>query len=292
MQPNVVKQGKAPAPKDAPLPNGSSELAVKETAGALSTDLRGSWGSEGVDTADVLIPRILLMQGLSKLVSSGQRNLGDIVRSTNKEVLAPKGATLEVIPLTSWKTWTVFEMVGKGSARKPEFRSIEPITAENAGAPLEFMVDGVPWRRDKTLNFYVLLPSDIQKEQKAVEAIKRGEFPDTDDVLFPCAISFSRSAYNTGKELATHFMKAQSFGVPPASRVFNLGSKVISNEQGQWPVFELTKLRASTKEEMAAAEKWYGILKNVQVRVHDEEDSAPPHPAAGGGQQDLAQGVF
>jgi hypothetical protein len=271
MQPDVLKQAKTTRAAPPLAPGGGTSMVTKETAGALSTDLRGSWGSEGVDAGDVLIPRILLMQGLSKLVSAGECKPGDIVRSTTKEALAQKGGAVEIIPLTSWKTWTIFDCSGK----KPEFRSIEPITSDNANAPLEYMIEGKPWRRDKTLNFYVLLPSDVAKEQKAHEAIARGEYPDTDDVLFPCAISFSRSAYNTGKELATHFMKAQSFNITPASRVFKLGSRVVTNDQGSWPVFELSKARPSTQVEITAAKKWYDILSNSQVRVHDEEDTPP-----------------
>lgn len=260
MQTEVVKQGKS-----SPVKPASTAIAAA-APNALSTELRGSWGSEGVDASDVLIPRILLMQGLSKLVSAGERSTGDVIRSTTKEVLASKGTTFEIIPVLSWKSWTNFDCSGK----KPEFRSIEPMTPENANAPLEFMVDGKNWRRDKTLNFYILLPQDIVKEAKAKEAILKGEFPDTDDVLLPAAISFSRSGYQTGKELATHFKKAEAFNIPPASRVFKLGTKLVSNDDGTWPIFELSKHRPSTAVELEAAKRWYDTLRTAQVRVHDE----------------------
>lgn len=277
MQPEVVKQG---GPKKAPQAPAAQALAPAQTQ-ALSTELSGSWGSEGVDANDVLVPRILLMQALSKLVSAGERNTSDIIRSTTKEVLAKKGDTFEVIPIRLFKTFTIFDCSGK----KPEFRSIEPITPENLNAPLEYMVDGKPYRRDRSLNFYVLLPKDIIREQKAKEAIAKGEYPDTDDILFPAVLSFSRSSYLAGRELATHFKKAEAFGIPPASRVFKLGSKLASNDQGTWPVFTVEKARPSSQEELAAAKRWYDVLAKSSVRIDDVEDeSAAPAPVVDGAQ--------
>lgn len=270
MQAEVVKQGTKMAPKAQPP-------AVKpEVTQALSTELRGSWGSEGVDANDVLVPRILLMQALSKLVSAGERNASEIIRSTTKEVLAKKGETFEFIPFRIFKSFTIFDCSGK----KPEFRSIEPVTVENMNAPLEYMVDGKNYRRDKTLNFYVLLPKDIVREQKAKEAIAKGEFPDTDDILFPAVLSFSRSSYQAGRELATHFKKAEAFDIPPSSRVFRLGSKLASNDQGTWPIFTVEKARAAAKDELEAAKRWYDVLAKSSVRIDDVEDEAVQAPTA------------
>lgn len=239
---------------------------------------KGSWGSEGVDDADILIPRLLLMQGLSKQVSSGKAALGDILRSTSGEVLAAKTKSLDVIPLTTFKTWVLEEFVAapKGGG-KWEFRGIVPMTGENKDAPLEWKESDKEWRRSRSLNFYVLLPEDIKKEVAARKAAAKGDMIDPDDALLPVLLSFRRSSYQAGRELATHFKKAEHFGVPPASSVFSLGSEVKTNDLGTFHIFKLAKARKSTQEELTVARSWYTTLQKARVAVHDEgeEDAVP-----------------
>lgn len=254
-------------------------VVKREEAGALvvSEELKGSWGTEGADSADIRIPSLLLAQGLSQYVADGKAAQGDIVRSTNLEVVAKKGSPVEVIPLLSFKTWNLFKHEGG----KWVWAGQEPMTGHNKDAPLEFMVDSVKHRRDRSINFYMLVVSDIAKEVLAYEKIKRGEMPEADDCVLPCLVRFTRTSFRAGQDLTTHAKKCDHFKIPMASSVFKLGSAVQKNDLGTFQVFTVERSRQSTLDELTVARKWYDTLKSASVKVHEpgEESEAPVQAA-------------
>lgn len=251
----------------------TKEIAKKETT-ALATPVQNqAWGSEGIDTSDVVIPKLLLMQGQSEYVAEGKAKAGEIVRSTNGEVLGGPGKGVEIIAFMTFKTWVMSEQNGG----RFDFRGVEPITADNVNAPLEWDVGGKLWRRDRSLNFYVLLPSDIGKELTALQKLeKSGELPDPGDALLPCVLSFRRTSYGAGKDLSTHFMKAAAFNRPPAVSKFRLLSKIEKNDKGTFYIFDIEPVGLSSQDEIATCKKWYDIIsvnKNVQVDDSDLKKS-------------------
>lgn len=248
-------------------------IATQGIKGVPAVGNTQAWGWEGVAQSDILIPKLLLMQPLSKLVADGKAAPGDIVRSTDGHKLCDKAGSIEVIAFSTTKTYVISEKVKE----KYEFRGIEPVTAENVDAPLEYMVDGKQHRRDRSLNFFALLPSDIEKERKALKAIAdSGEMPDTDDVLLPIAMSFRRTSYGVGKFFATHFAKAGSFNLPPAVKVFKLGSKLEKNDLGTFYVYTVEAVRKSTPEEIAACAKWYGQFQKATVTIDESDERGAP----------------
>lgn len=241
------------------------------TAVALPTE-NLAWGSEGVDATDVVIPKLLLMQGLSNYVAEGKAALGDIVRSTTGEILGNAKKGVEIIPLLSYKTWKISEKVGN----KFEFRSQEPITALNVNEPLEWTQGGSTWRRDRCLNFYVLLPSDVKREAAALDKLKTsGEFPDPKDALLPCVLTFQRTSYGAGKALSTHFLQAASFNRPPAVSTFKLISKMDKNDQGTFFIYEVENAGLTSEADLAVCKRWYETITNSKVKV-DEADMVEP----------------
>lgn len=268
---------------------------------AIATSAKGvpaiggtsSWGSEGVNQSDILIPKLLLMQPLSKLVADGKAAPGDLVKSTDGSKLCDKAGTIEVLAFSTTKTFVIMEEV-KG---KFEFRGVENVTPENADAPLEYMLDGKKMRRDRALNFFALLPSEIEKETKALAAMKEsGEIPDPDDALLPLALSFRRTSYGTGKTFATHFAKSAHFNVPPAVHVFKLGVKMEKNDKGTFFVYTIEKARKSKPEEIQAAARWYQTVSKAKVVVDDSDlreapvaDGAAPAPDDAAYQAEVAR---
>jgi hypothetical protein len=248
----------------------TTAVATKTTTALAYTG--ETWGTtEKLDTSDILIPKLLLMQAMSELVSEGKAQMGDLVRSTNKEVLGGKNTALEFIPVTSFKTWILEEKIGQ----KFEFRGIEEMNATNKEAAMEWEQNGTTWRRNRCLNFYALLPQDIAKEKKAMEKAQTGEYPDPDDALLPVLISFQRTGYGTGKSLITHFAKAQHFGVPPAVNTFRLKSAMEKNDKGTYFVPMIEKSRNTTKEELVACKKWFDVLTKARVKVDNSDLEKP-----------------
>jgi hypothetical protein len=258
-----------------------SELQVASN-GAVSTQVV-DWSKQHVDASNILIPKLLLMQGLSDLVSDGKAKLGDIVKSTSGEVVGGVGKPVEVIPIMLTENWALLEKVGN----KFEYRGIEPVTLANKDAEYEYTYNGTQWRRDRCLDFYVLLPSDIAKEKAAKAAVASGDYPDPDAALLPCAISFRRTSMRAGKDLATHFAKASHFGMPPAVTTFKLTSFIDKNNQGTYAVFQIEKGGKTAKEDLDVCHKWYQTISASRPKVHDvevvatvEEPKAEAAPAA------------
>lgn len=246
------------------------DLAKREVEGAIAMKTAPVWGTENLDAADILIPRIQLAQAMSVAAQEGEVKPGEIYRSTNTEVLASVGKRLSFIILNTGKSWRVSE---EGRTGQWEYRRREAYTADNAKNPWEYEDKSSSgkgtssWKRDIELNAYVLLINDVAKELKAKSP---------DDVLFPCLITFSRTSFRSaGKQLMTHIAKAAHLGKPPASWVFNIGSKQEESGSNKYFVFDISPKteRESTKEELALAKHWYEIVKtSAAVKVDQNED--------------------
>jgi hypothetical protein len=245
---------------------------VKQEASALAMpeNLKGSWGTEGVDSTDIKIPAMRMCQQMSERVAEGKAQAGDVVLSTRQDVLCPKGQAVEFIPLMTFKTWQLSKKVNG----KFLFQKTEPMTPENVNSEWSWEEDGEEWKRTRVLNFYCLLPSDIEKEIKALEAVKRGEMPDPDDALLPVLMSFRSTSYDAGKDLATHFKKAEHFSLPPAVTTFKLTTELIKGDQGHYYVYRVEKSRKTTTEELTVAKGWFDTLHKVNVIADDPEETS------------------
>lgn len=252
------------------------EVAKKESAAlAVPKELQGSWGAEGISNADILIPRILLMQGLSEAVSDGAAAAGDLLRSTTKKVLARKGEAIDFIPLMSFKTWITSEKVGE----KFEYRDESPMNSANEHLPLEYTERNAAglsahWRRDKSINLYVLLATDIIRQKRAEEAMAKGEMPSAEDALMPCLIAFRRTGYRTGREMLTYFKSCEQFRAPPASGVYRLTSFLEKGDKGAYHVMKCEQVGRSSVEQLTVAKAWYDVLHSAKVAVDAEVEIA------------------
>jgi hypothetical protein len=232
----------------------SSELSKKETTElAVPAD---AWGSEGVDSQDILISKILLQQSLSKFVLDEKAKPGDMVDSVSGEVLGDKNKPIEIIPIMMTKS-VVVEVLKNG---KYEYVKQEPV--QSFPEKLEYVKDGESYRLNKSLNFYVLNASTA----KDVDA-------------FPMVLSFRRTSFMAGKALSTHFAKAQIGRYAPASKVFSVSSHKVENDKGTFYTFtDVKQGRASTPEELSNAYNWYKTLKSATVKVDESEEKEVTTP--------------
>lgn len=240
--------------------------------------------------SDVVVPQVLLMQGLSELIANkavglkGERiETGDFVRSTNGEILAASGKALEFIPLMYTSAWIMTELVGK----KYEFRGYEPRTARNEDLPWDFEKNGSQWRRTKVMNVFALLPQDVAAEQTAMKKFKEtGEVPDLDANLLPVVIQFKSTGFAAGKNIATHFAKAQQ-GAHMGQRAYHyklsLTAAEQENDKGQFYVPEVSgRAVKASPEEIGAATRWVSTLGDGGgVKIDSEEtvsETTAPQP--------------
>jgi len=221
---------------------------------------------QGIDNEDILIPKVLIMQALSKLVAEEKAEFGSIVRSTNAETLANKTGSVEFIPLTATKNYVLMEKVGD----KFEYRgeSMTPYNDEN-----DWQLDGKHMRQYRNLTFYVLLTSDIAGDKKIREALEQtGEMPEDGDMLMPCAVSFRSTAYKYGKILATHFKKMDYFGQPAYVKKLKFVPKKETNDKGTWYALNIEEVGKTNPDEKELAQQWINGLLQSKVVVDDTYD--------------------
>lgn len=246
-------------------------VAKKETATiALPEDLSGSWGAEGYDNSDILIPRLLLMQGQSQFVADGKAKVGDIIKSTTGTIYGDSQNPVTIIPIMMWKDWTI-ERKEKNKWEYSHTEKVASLSNEREWT----QPNGESFRRNTNLNFFVLLAKDCKMEQEAIEqADKTGSEPDVNAFVMPCHLKFSRTSYTTGKFLVTHFATMSQFKRPPAMKMFKLGAKKLDGDQGPYQVFTVENYENTPLPFIYIAKKWYDVLKVAKdtVKIDDAAD--------------------
>lgn len=226
-------------------------------------------GNEEILSSDIIIPRLMLMQGLSDLVSERKASQGDFIRSTTGGVLGTPEKPLSFIPLTFNNQWVLSEKVGK----KYEYRSTEPMNASNQDAEWEFKKDGGEWKRTKLINLYALLPSDVKLERDSLmEALKSKSMPDPSTALMPILISFRGTSYNAGKTVVTHFARAKKYGLPAYVSTLTLSCTQETNDLGTYYVMKVIEGGKTTPDDQETALDWYGILAQGKHKIEPLED--------------------
>ena len=221
---------------------------------ALHEDLQGGWGTEEVDSSDIIIPKLLLMHGQSMLVQDGNANIGDLVKSTNKKIVATRksGEGVKVIPFMLYKTW-VNEAKIEG---KWKWRGEEPLTAKNADLPWNGYQDeeGNEARRSSALNFYAMLAEDIGEE-----------------IALPVRLQFKRTSKKAGAAIAHFFGECKMQKKPGCMRVWTIGSDVVKADE-TYQVFTSAMGEESTVEQIAACKQWYLEIQKNRAKFTDHEE--------------------
>ena len=228
-----------------------NEIAKQENK-EISTEINSAWGAvESLNSKDVIIPKIYLMQAISKLVKADVRKSGQWVDSIDESVLADKGEKLEVIIFDSKKRWVISTIDPKTG--KLSFLRSEPLTEENAEAPYDDIDDEHgEIRRQLQYNYYCLLPSNLSK---------------------PYVLSMSKTATNTAKKINSMFTNLAEVNRPSASIVIALDAVSETKDSNEWWGISASQAREATAAELEKAYSWYLRCKNdAKVRVDDSED--------------------
>lgn len=219
---------------------------------SLLTDVpEGSWGSEGIESKDLMIPKLLLMQGLSQLVSSGDASTGDIINSLTKQVLGTKAKGVEVIPIMAQKSWVYYEKKGD----KFNYVRVEEYTAANSDRPMEGKTpEGVDYRYDRSFDMYGLIASEAKSAS-----------------TLPFMVSFRRTSYTTGRKIVTFFKQCEMAKRPPASKTIILTAQIKKNDLGTFFAYDMAEGRPTDKFELAKAYEWYKLIKRGSHHVDDSD---------------------
>lgn len=248
----------------------------------------------GLVPSDMIVPKVLCMQGLSELVAARKAQLGDIVRSTNAEKLGDPEHPIQFIPLSFPKTDWIIELMTAG---KFKYKKSMARDAKNSGLEWNFWSDkdgnevpfgtvgAVEARRVQRLSLFALLPQDIDAEAAEKKKMENGEFPDISKALMPVMISFRSFSFNAGKEVVSFFTQANSFKTQAYKYLLGLGCKMQQNDKGTFYVFQVDRARPQAVPAVYAqvVEYWANIVF-AQDLVVDESADEGDVGIGGGGQ--------
>lgn len=222
-------------------------LALKEDAAQKQAQL----AELGIDSGDLVIPLIQIMQGTSEMVGEGQAVLGEIVNMQSQEKLGAFDKPIKILPLKMYKTMRTYDVTNNGF----KFMFEEPLTPANDKLTGEGVIDGVPVKRYHTMNFFVLVKSDLDKGEG-----------------FPCLIRFRSTGMNAGRALATHLYKRVHLRQLPYSQYVELSSKREKKDTATYGAWVLGKPENASKEDMAVAESWLATLAKATVKIDEHDD--------------------
>lgn len=240
----------------------SSSKAVATVAAntlAVATEEMQGWGNEvALGTQDIILAKILPMQGLSVLVADGKAMMGEFRDSLSGAKLGSIAEPIVIIPFHVEKVWDILEEQGD------QFKWVksEPLIEDpikpgyNDNLPWSDTVDGIAVKRVRRMNFYVMLPSQIA----------------TGDSV-PYVLSFKSTSYREGKKLFTQmYMRNRRANLAPAAYNFVLGGVKTKNDKGTFivPTVELG-LRVSAAE-LEECFNWYKLVKKGGVKVDESEE--------------------
>lgn len=245
--------------------------------------------TQEVLSSDIIIPKLLLMQGLSDFVTERKAGLGDVVRSTTVEKLGNPETAIDFIPLKATMGWIEQEKVGQ----KFEYRKAVARTAQNENYPWSFwrnangaefdrpgQMGATEWRRVKTIDVFALLPSDIDAfEKEMAKAKSTGEMPDLTKTILPVVISFRSTSFNAGKTVATFFAQVAEMAThAPQVRSYAytlpLGCVAEKNDKGSFYIFKVGQPKKLDAKYLPYAERWVNTLNSVKdIRVDTTGDS-------------------
>jgi hypothetical protein len=226
----------------------SKELTTTEQKelATMEAEMQEAFGNTEVSASDIMIPKLMVMQGLSKLVIDGVAKFGDFVDSTTEEVIGNMKEPFDLIPFHMEKLWYISEKNGDDY----EFSGIEAVTPHNENLPYEDILNGKAIKRQMVRNFYCMNPKDMS---------------------LPMIVSFKGMSTRAGKQLATlMYMKNRAEGKQPPAYHITLTGEKTSNDKGTFVTLKVTKGSATIMPEMREVLKWYTTINSGKTKVHEE----------------------
>ena len=224
-----------------------------------------------IDTADILIPRLLIVQNGSRAFSEGRAMPGDLYNSLTGSVVADVKTDLPFIPIHMIKFWRRFEFVDGNK----KWRGTVPFV-EGVELPREEMITGqdnkvTRWQNFKTLEVFGFTVEDAG-----------------DPTSLPSVISFSSTQYENGRKFSTHFGRIQMANktantkIPPYAYKLLLTRQKTTKDSKTWykldviNLFENGKPAQTPPEFLSKLQHWTEFVSSSSVKVdnNNNEDTA------------------
>lgn len=238
-----------------------NEVATREQGSKLpSTEFADMNSLLDIGSQDLLIPKILPMQGLSQLVTSGQAQMGELRNSVSGELMGHIDKPMEFYPIFLKKSWDIHKKQQDGQFKyEKNIPVVENPQDPAYNAKMDRLgvdpADGVEVKRVYRYDYFVLLPKDLQE-----------------GTPFPYVLSFKSSSRRNGQKIISEWGRMVDARKPFFSLKFNLFGKRDKNEKGTFIVLDVQRVANATQEEMEVAASWINRLKSATNIKVDESD--------------------
>ena len=236
------------------MENGLTVKQSNEVGQVMAND----WGVPTMSASDIIIPKILPMQGLSVAVSEGRAAMGEFRSSLTNELIGKIDQPFEAIPFYLEKMWDIQEQQPDGSFKWARTIPVidNPLAAGyNDNLKWEDEVDGKKVKNIRRLNFYMLLPQEIEKGG-----------------AIPYVFSFKSTSIKEGKKLLTQmYVRNIRANLPPAANVIILGGVRRKNDKGVFIVPNYSLGRRTTDAELAECLNWIKLIRSGKAKADDSD---------------------
>lgn len=216
----------------------SNQLALQ------NTELDEIFVDFKIDSSDILIPKILLMQPSSVFVVDGDATLGEYRNSVTKEKIGSITESFAFVPFHFTKCWDIVADGGKW-LRREEFKP------GDESLPWEFDEEGVRCKRIKRLDFFGF----------PLKKLAEGD-------QLPMILSFRSKSYREGTKMLTQFKLNISKRKLPWSDVWGIKGEKKKNEDNQTYCVPKIDVIAETDEDtLRHCMDWYKNIKAMASRI-------------------------
>ena len=231
----------------------SKEVATTSQEAELAA-LTGNIDSFGQEQSaqDIVMPKLLVMQPGSKLVTDGIAKFGEFRNSLTHDLLGSIENELEVVPITIQKTFTI----SKKLDGRWQYFGIEPVAYASEQRPYEEIIDGVETKNELTYNLYCLIGDDA----------------------LPYCVSLKGMSSRAGKSAFTHMYVTnyQLKKILPFTHRLILSGKKTQNDKGTFVTLSIRPTVEAEMEEKIAAANWCKVLQEQEVKTDDSDVRPAP----------------
>ena len=236
----------------------SKEVTTKTTNQLSTEQLTQDWGVPTGPSQDMVIPKILPMQLTSVLVSEGKAVMGEFRDSVSGQLLGTIDKPMEIIPFYVEKQWDIMHMKDGQYQYSHSMPLVENPLDQNYNDNLQWEGEenGVKVRRVRRMNFFVLLPKEVESGES-----------------MPYALAFKSTSAKEGKKLWTQmYVRNVRAGLPPAAYTFMLSGVKQKNDKGSFCVPQVALGRKATDKELQECLSWLKLIRKGVVKVDTSEE--------------------
>jgi len=231
--------------------------ATQQSNGALAAPIEDDLAGN-LDSSDIQIPRLHLLQGLSKGVSDGDLKMGEILHTGDQSVVGGPKSPVTFIPFHVMKVNQKFNT----DSQPEEYICTEDYANQPWDEP------GYVWeKRDGSK-----ITCNVRNYKTIVV---HGIIPSEDDMALPVSITFKSAAGKNAKAIVSHFATVQQFNnlkgtsKPAHGFAWELSSELIKGDNRSYAIWTMKKSRKSSEEEIEECNSWAQALSGNTRKYAD-----------------------